>query len=244
MKLLPIGIFLLLRIPFSFAQLEPVPINQNGEAIVVNDCNFTVYYKSVGNHSVQLLGTIPPGKTYKETYQLNIVNGTLNSNGTVNGTLGGISIKLSSNQSISDAVDESAAFDASTITQFEYTYNPNEAPGLWYDISNVNGYLEDERCGPWPFDLYGGLILEGTSSNCSSVTCPPNNCTCAEAYTFPNDNCTQSCRNNNSLVLTLCSTTSDWNALEEALSGSDSGSIKEVVATDVPTSTAIRCSGR
>jgi hypothetical protein len=64
----------------------------------------------------------------------------LNANSTINSTLGGISIKLSSNQAIANAVNESDAFNTSTITQFEYIYNPNTAPGLWYDISNINGY--------------------------------------------------------------------------------------------------------
>jgi hypothetical protein len=214
MQFLQICAFLLLGIAFSSAQIEPAPISQNGAAIVVNDCNFTVYYKSVSNHPV-LSSAIPAGRAYKETYRLNIVDGTLNPNGTVNGTLGGISIKLSSNQSIANAANESDAFDASTITQFEYTYNPNLAPGLWYDISNVNGYL-DESDASWPFEMFGGLILEGTSSECPSVICPPYNVTCSAAYTHWSDNwATHSCRNNNSLILTLCSTISDPGALEE-----------------------------
>jgi hypothetical protein len=233
MQFFQIWAFLLLSIAFSFAQLKPAPISQNGAAIVVNDCNFPVYYKSISNHSV-LPSIIPPAGTYKETYRLNIVNGTLNANGTVNGTLSGISIKLSLNQSIANAANESDAFDASTITQFEYTYNPNLTPGLWYDISNVNGYL-DGSDGSWPFEMFGGLTLEGTSSECPIVTCPLNNVTCSAAYTNWNDDwATHSCRNNNSLILTLCSTVSDPKALEEA----HSGGVKEVVATDTLTATA------
>jgi hypothetical protein len=234
MQFLKIAAFLLLEIVFSSAQLEPAPISQNGAAIVVNDCNFTVYYKSVSNHPV-LSSTIPAGGTYKETYQLNMGP---------NGTLGGVSIKLSSNQSIANAANQSDAFDASTLTQFEYTYNPNLAPGLWYDISNVNGYL-DGSDGSWPFQIYGGLVLEGTSSQCPSVTCPPNNVTCSAAYTHWNDDwATHNCRNNNSLILTLCSTVSDSKALGGALAASGSGTVKEVVATDVLTATAISCSIR
>jgi hypothetical protein len=41
---------------------------------------------------------------------------------------------------------------------------------------------------PWPFDIYQGIILKGTSSNCLSVTCPSNNYICAAAYTAPNNN--------------------------------------------------------
>jgi len=99
--------------------------------IVVNDCSFIVYYKSVSNYPV-LLSAIPARGTYKETYRLNIVNSTL----------GGISIKLLSNQSIANTANKLDTFNASIITQFEYTYNPNSAPRLWYDILNVNSYLD------------------------------------------------------------------------------------------------------
>jgi hypothetical protein len=58
------------------------------------------------------------------------------------------------------------AFDESTTTQFEYTYAPDQAPGLWYDISNVSGYYPSvDAGGPWPFEEYG-LTLEGSSSDC------------------------------------------------------------------------------
>ena len=74
-----------------------------------------VYYKSVSNHPI-LSSAIPTRRAYKETYWLNIVDGTLNPNSTVNGTLGGISIKLSSNQSIANTANELDAFNVSTIT--------------------------------------------------------------------------------------------------------------------------------
>lgn len=243
MQFFKVVALLLPAILFSSAQFGPAPATQNGAAIIINKCNFPVYYKSVGNYSV-LSSVIPVKGIYKETYQLRIVNGTLNANGTVNGTLGGISIKLSSNQAIANAVNESDAFDASTITQFEYTYNPNTAPGLWYDISNVNGY-QDGYDGSWPFEMFGGLVLEGTSSECPSVTCPPNNATCSAAYTYWNDDwATLSCRNNNSIVLTLCSTVSGLKALEAGLAAGDPGAMKEVVTSDVLTPTGKGCSGR
>jgi hypothetical protein len=100
--------------------IDPAPMNQNGAAIVVNECDFPVYFKSVGNDSVFSLSTISPQGTYQETFRLNIVSGTLLADGTVDGELGGISIKLSSNQTIANSVNESLAFDQSTITQFEY----------------------------------------------------------------------------------------------------------------------------
>ena len=83
--------------------------------------------------------------------------------------------------------------------------------------------------------MFRGLTLKGTSSKYLIVTCPPNNVTCSAAYTNWNDDqATYSCRNNNSLILTLCSTVSDLKALEEA----HLGGVKEVVATDILTATA------
>ena len=86
-------------------------------------------------------------------------------------------------------------------------------PGLWYDISNVNRYVYNTDNGwngirPWPFQE-DGLIVEGTSEECATVVCPggnPNgNSTCIQAYTHSKDDwATHGCRNNNSIVLTLC----------------------------------------
>jgi hypothetical protein len=238
MQFFKIVTFLLPAISLSSAQAGPVPAAQNGAAIIINECNFPVYYKSVASYSV-LPNTIPAKGSYKEIYRLRIVNGTLNDNGTVNGYLGGISIKISPNQNIANSVNESDAFDASTITQFEYTYNPNVAPGLWYDISNVNGYLDKSYTG-WPFEEFGGLVLKGTSSDCASVTCPPNNATCSAAYTLWDDNRTLSCRNNNSIILTLCSIVSDPRGLETGLLAGNSGVVANNVLPPKATSCLVR----
>ena len=179
-------ILVLLLVAVVTAQSKPAPASENGAAIVVNNCSFLVYYKSVGNHTV-LLSIIAPGDSYIETYRLNIVNRTLNPDGTVDGTLGSVSIKLASNQTIGEAANESDAFDASIITQFEYTYNPNRSPRLWYDVSNVNGYLNLSESS-WPFDIYRGLNITGTSSEYPTLVCPPDNATCSAAYTHWDDN--------------------------------------------------------
>ena len=84
MQFFKVVAFLLPAISLSSAQPGPVPAAQNGAAIVINECNFPVYYKSVGSYSV-LPSTIAAKGTYKEIYQLRIVSGTLNDNGTVNG---------------------------------------------------------------------------------------------------------------------------------------------------------------
>ncbi|KAH8674861.1 hypothetical protein BGZ60DRAFT_359273, partial [Tricladium varicosporioides] len=173
-----------------------------GEAIVVNKCGIPIYYVSMGDSGS--FGTLPPDGVYREQFRLGPFR---------NGTYGGISIMLSPNQTIAAAVDQQHAFFESTITQFEYTYYPPTLPGLWYDISNVNGYVFNNDSGwngirPWPFQA-DGLIVEGTSKECTTVVCPrgnPNgNSTCVQAYTHPTDNwASHACRNNNSIVLTLC----------------------------------------
>ena len=230
MHFLQIWTSTLAMIALSSAQIEPAPIGQNGAAVVVNDCNFTVFYKSVSSQPAPL-SSIQPGWFYKETFKLNM---------SPNGTLGGVSIKLSSNQSIAEAADNSNAFDSSTITQFEYTYNPHTAPGLWYDISNVNGY-QGRANESWPFSMYGGLIVEGTSSSCPTITCPPGR-VCSEAYTNWNDNwATHSCQNNNSLILTLCSTTGNQRVLEET---KDSVNGTGTLASNVSRPSTRHCSSR
>ena len=136
---------------------------------------------------------------------------------------------LSPNQTITAAVDKQHAFFQSTITQFEYTYHPLKPPGLWYDISNVNGYVFDTDNGwngirPWPFQA-DGLIVEGTSKDCATVVCPggnPNgNSTCIQAYTHSKDDwASHGCGNSNSIVLTLCT---------------EESSLKEVTDLELPT---------
>jgi hypothetical protein len=215
MRKLEFIICFLLKITVSFAQ---VPQNENGDAIIVNKCENPVYYISMSDSGV--FGTINPNETYREQFRVWY---------TPNNTVAGISIKLSPNQTIASAADMQNALLQSTITQFEYTYNPQKAPGLWYDISNVDGYIFGNTSGwngqrPWPFQA-DGLIVEGTSEDCGTVVCPggnPNsNATCIHAYTHPNDDwVTQTCGNNNSIVLTLCTETS---------------ALEEVVNTEVPT---------
>jgi hypothetical protein len=91
------------------------------------------------------------------------------------------------------------------------------SPGLWYDISNVNGYIFNSDHGwdgklPWSFQA-DGLVVEGTSVECPGVVCPGGNphgnSTCIQAYTHPKDDwASHGCRNNNSIILTLCTVVS------------------------------------
>lgn len=201
-NIIELAAFLLVAPTPSIALLETAPQHENGEAIVVNKCDDSVYFVSMGDSGT--FGTLPPNAIYREQFRLRDLGG---------GDYGGISIMLSPNQTIASAIDKEQALFQSLITQFEYTYNPSKAPGLWYDISNVNGYVFNDTDGwngalPWPFQQKG-LIVEGTSKDCATVVCPSNNpngnATCVQAYTHPEDNwASHGCRNNNSIVLTLC----------------------------------------
>src|ERR1700712_2822919 len=109
------------------------------------------------------LETLPPDGVYREQFRLRYLGDGYPGED----KYGGISIMLSPNQTITAAVDKQYAFFQSTITQFEYTYHPLKPPGLWYDVSNVNGYVFNTDSGwnglrPWPFQE-DGLIVEGTS---------------------------------------------------------------------------------
>ncbi|KFY18144.1 hypothetical protein V492_00113 [Pseudogymnoascus sp. VKM F-4246] len=191
-------------IALSVAQPGVAPQHENGEAIVVNKCDIPVFYASIGDSGT--VQTLPPGGIYRERFRLRY----LGKDHDGEAIYGGISIKLSPNQTIAG---DKQAFFQSTITQFEYTYHPLNAPGLWYSVSNVNGYVFDSDNGwngilPWPFQK-DGLIVEGSSSDCATITCPggnPNgNSTCIQAYTHSKDDwSSHGCRNSNSIALTLC----------------------------------------
>jgi hypothetical protein len=168
----------------SFAQLGIAPQHENGEAIVVNKCGVPVYYVSMGDSGS--FRTLSPDGVYREQFRLRYLGADYPGED----KYGGISIMLSPNQTITAAVDKQQAFFQSTITQFEYTYHPLKPPGLWYDISNVNGYVYNTDNGwngirPWPFQE-DGLIAEGTSEECATVVCPggnpDGNSTCIQAY--------------------------------------------------------------
>jgi hypothetical protein len=182
-----------------------------GQAIILNRCNYPVFYSSVDSHTPPPQVLLPNG-TYSEQWRINILNNTATSNITL---YGGVSLKISPNQSIATASDKITAFETSTILQFEYTYLPTTAPGLWYDISNVNGYRNGtadawDSKSPWPFQKEG-LLLQATSndSDCEMVVCPGGNpggnSSCSKAYTHPTDDwATHGCDISNSLMLTLC----------------------------------------
>jgi hypothetical protein len=205
-----VALSLLMWATLSYAQ------GSVGLVVIANNCNVPVFFQSVGTDAAPV-GKIIPNEAYQEQFQLRTV---FNSSTNIT-SYAGISIMLSPNQSISTATadDIETAFQDSTITQFEYTYDPTSPPGLWYDISNVNGYVRTNANGwngvlPWPFQVTG-LVLTSTNNQCPNISCPggnPNgNSTCTQAYTHSHDDyVVQRCGYNNTLVLTLCNTTSSF----------------------------------
>ncbi|KAJ4507504.1 hypothetical protein HRR83_004082 [Exophiala dermatitidis] len=141
-----------------------------GTAAIENRCDVEVYIWSIANVPNDTINYLEPNiGSYNETYRVN-PNG------------GGISLKIAT------------VPDDSFITQFEYTYHP-ENPILAYDISNINGY---------PFENWG-LYLSPSSGDCSSVTCDPGVALCPDVYNQPNDDfAVKSCDVSANLTLTLC----------------------------------------
>ncbi len=141
-----------------------------GTAAIENRCDVEVYIWSIANVPNDTINYLEPNiGSYNETYRVN-PNG------------GGISLKIAT------------VPDDSFITQFEYTYHP-ENPILAYDISNINGY---------PFKNWG-LYLSPSSWDCSSITCDPGVALCPDVYNQPNDDfAVKSCDVSANLTLTLC----------------------------------------
>ncbi|KAK6387457.1 hypothetical protein LTS17_000725 [Exophiala oligosperma] len=141
-----------------------------GTAAIENWCDVEVYIWSIANVPNDTINYLEPNiGSFNETYRVN-PNG------------GGISLKIAT------------VPDDSFITQFEYTYHPDN-PILAYDISNIDGY---------PFENWG-LYLSPSSGDCSSITCDPGVALCPDVYNQPHDDfAVKSCDVSANLTLTLC----------------------------------------
>ncbi len=141
-----------------------------GTAAIENQCDVEVYVWSIANVPNDTINYLEPIiGSYNETYRVN-PNG------------GGISLKIAT------------VPNDSFITQFEYTYHPDN-PILSYDISNINGY---------PFENWG-LYLSSSSGICSNITCDPGVAICPEVYNHPYDDfAVKPCDVSANLTLTLC----------------------------------------
>ncbi|KAG9767078.1 hypothetical protein KCU88_g7487, partial [Aureobasidium melanogenum] len=161
----------LARLVFALTLFHISSVTCVGTASIENQCDVDVYVWSVANVPNNTASYLEPNiGTYNEAYR---VNPDPN---------GGISLKIAT------------VPDDSFITQFEYTYHPDN-PRVYYDISNINGY---------PFETWG-LYLSPSSGDCSTITCDPGVAICPEAYNQPNDNfAVQNCEVSADLTLTLC----------------------------------------
>lgn len=93
-------------------------VSATGNAIVHNQCPYTVYLWSIANTDSPMQTLAANGGQYSETYR-------------VNADGGGVAIKMGSDS------------NRINVTQFEYTYE-SDGSALWYDLSNINGYPFEE----------------------------------------------------------------------------------------------------
>ncbi|KAL6240252.1 hypothetical protein RBB50_012857 [Rhinocladiella similis] len=173
---------------FATALLNIFSVTCIGTAFIQNQCDVDVYVWSIANVPNDTINYLEPNVgRYNETYRVN-PNG------------GGISLKIAT------------VPDDSFITQFEYTYHPDN-PILAYDISNINGY---------PFENWG-LYLSPSSGDCSNITCDADVTLCPEVYNHPYDDfAVQSCDVSANLTLTLCPPTTSSETVTETVTTTNS----------------------
>lgn len=148
-----------------------------GAVILYNGCDVTYYLWSASDTEGPMY-TLAPGKSYEEPYRLNP-------------NQGGISIKISQDQSLNN------------ITQVEYTLDKASST-IWYDISNINGYPVIGG-GIVTTPHYLGQMQTSDFSSCLVVNCPPNVAVCPEAYNAPHDDhATRSCPLPTDLQVDIC----------------------------------------
>ena len=100
----------------------------------------------------------------------------------LNPDLGGVSIKIATTP------------DEADVMQFEYTL---VTPLIWWDVSLINMELTS---------LFNqlGFTVNSDDSTCKTVTCPPGDEQCSEAYLFPADNqATRECPDGTNMILNL-----------------------------------------
>lgn len=146
------------------------------QARVENHCPFPVYLRSVQQLILEPspVYQIDPGQAYSEIFKP-VDNGT------------GVSIKISRGQSV-----------IGPITQFEYSFVPQQTPNLFYDLSDINDGNPRQFC-----DF--GLALYPYSPEFSPIICPAD-CrrSCSQVYNkFDDDSATRG-SHEDSLTLILC----------------------------------------
>ena len=104
-----------LQLPTGATEQSATSAAAIGNAVVKNNCGFSVYLRSVGS-SVGALQTIKAGGSYSEQFR-------------VSGTGAGISLKV-------DKTGDPTGSGSGNIVQFEYTLSGST---VYYDLSTLNG---------------------------------------------------------------------------------------------------------
>ncbi|KAI5306169.1 hypothetical protein KEM56_002008 [Ascosphaera pollenicola] len=166
-----------------------------GSVNIKNNCGKPIYLWSVADADVKS-ESIQDGGSYSEHFRQN-------SNG------GGISIKLSDDQS------------GSKVSQFEYTLQGDDK--VYFDWSNIDGY---------PFAQGGVKVTPSeTSGDCPNVECAPGVEHCDSVYNKPDDDfATHGCSNKVNFDVELCygGKLSDGGGGNQTQQGGDQAQAKKV----------------
>ena len=104
-----------LQLPAGAIEQSPASAAAVGNAVVKNNCGFSVYLRSVGS-SVGALQTITAGGSYSEQFR-------------TTSTGAGVSLKI-------DKTGDPTGSGAGNIVQFEYTLSGST---VYYDLSTLDG---------------------------------------------------------------------------------------------------------
>jgi hypothetical protein len=147
-----------------------------GSANVMNNCGFTVYYKSITTSS-EPFQTVPAGGVH-QTYA----------------TQGrGVSIKLALNNS-----------DSAPISQFEYTWSSSSIFYDLSNINGDPNSPEGYPFAAGGMTVTPSITNDSKNPTCVPIVCPAGTLVCSAAYNSPNDPKTMVCSQDASLTLTLC----------------------------------------
>lgn len=156
-----------------------------GKSIIENKCGSTVYFwEDNGTPNPELQTIKPDGSFSSDLYQTGKAGGA------------GPSFKIG----VASADGKPPVFDASPITQFEYTVDAPNWPGVVsFDISNVNGQ------GKPPF-VAGGVSVSSPQDKAAYKVCEADQNPCTQGYTNWNDDkwAMVQTRMSNDIVMSLC----------------------------------------
>jgi hypothetical protein len=147
-----------------------------GTASVYNNCDYDVYYASVGDTAsgMQLLGAGGYSAMYSE-------QGV------------GVSIKLATSDSLSGP-----------ISQFEYTWSGDSIFFDLSNINGNTNSAEGYPFAQGGMVITPSMTNDPSNPTCEPVSCPAGTLVCSAAYNAPDDPKTMVCNQDSNLVLTIC----------------------------------------